>query len=203
MMKDRQYAPIPERYEHLYNVMSNQKFKNKEGLGNEVPFFICPFNPKDYEQIDKMKSQLFNKLNETGTSILEINLYDLAIEILKENDDFDFLIEQESIMSKDRLKEELQSILDIETVFMKEIALQMKNLNFDIMFITGVGEVFPYIRSHNILNNLQKIARAKPTVMFFPGDYKHSLESGASLELFELLRDDKYYRAFNIYHYEI
>jgi hypothetical protein len=202
-MKDRQYASINERYEHLYEVMSSQKFKNKEGLGNEVPFFICPFRPKDYEQIEKMKTQLFNKLNETGTSILEINIYDLAIDTLKKNDDFDFLIEEESNMSKDRLKEELQSILDIETVFMKEIGSIMKSSNFDIMFITGVGEVFPYIRSHNILNNLQKVARAKPTVMFFPGDYRHTLENGASLELFELLRDDKYYRAFNIYHYEI
>lgn len=202
-MLDRQYAPISERYEHLLSVMSSQKFKDKEGLGNEVPFFICPFKPKDYEQIDKMKTQLFNKLNETGTAILEINLYDLAIKILKDNDDFTFLIEEENTMTKDRLKEELQSILDIETIFMQEFSSIMKNSNFEIMFITGVGEVFPYIRSHNILNNLQKIARAKPTVMFFPGDYKHSLESGASLELFELLRDDKYYRAFNIYHYEI
>ena len=85
----------------------------------------------------------------------------------------------------------------------EEIAKKMKESTFDIMFITGVGEVFPYIRSHNILNNLQKVAKEKPTVMFFPGDYKHSLESGASLELFEKLRDDKYYRAFNIFHYEV
>lgn len=203
MMKDRQYASINERYEHLYDVMSSQKFKNKEGLGNEVPFFICPFKPKEYEQIDKMKAQLFNKLNEMGTSILEINLYDLAIEILKENGDFDFLIDEETNMQKDRFKEELQSNLNLETTFMEEIASIMKSSNFDIMFISGVGEVFPYIRSHNILNNLQKVARENPTVMFYPGDYKHSLEKGTSLELFELLRDDKYYRAFNIYHYEI
>ena len=202
-MKDRQYASINERYEHLYDVMSRQKKKNKEGLGNEVPFFICPFKPKEYEQIDKMKTQLFNKLNEMGTSVLEINLYDLAIEILKENGDFDFLIDEETNMQKDRFKEELQSNLNLETTFMEEIDSIMKSSNFDIMFISGVGEVFPYIRSHNILNNLQKVAREKPTVMFYPGDYKHSLEKGASLELFEILRDDKYYRAFNIYHYEI
>lgn len=150
-----------------------------------------------------MKTQLFNKLNEMGTSVLEINLYDLAIEILKENGDFDFLIDEETNMQKDRFKEELQSNLNLETTFMEEIASIMKSSNFDIMFITGVGEVFPYIRSHNILNNLQKVARENPTVMFYPGDYKHSLEKGTSLELFELLRDDKYYRAFNIYHYEI
>ena len=59
--------------------------------------------------------------------------------------------------------------------------------------------MFPYIRSHNVLNNLQSVACEKPTVMFFPGVYTHSQESGASLDLFGRLRDDKYYRAFNIF----
>lgn len=203
MMKDRQYAPINERYEHLYDVMSSQKFKNKEGLGNEVPFFICPFKPKEYEQIQRIKTQLFNKLNEMGTAILEINLYDLAIEILKENGDFTFILENETKIDKVLLEEDLKSILDIQDNVMPLIAKTMKENTFDILFLTGIGEVYPLIRSHNILNNLQKVAREKPTVMFYPGDYKHSLEKGASLELFELLRDDKYYRAFNIYHYEI
>jgi len=52
------------------------------------------------------------------------------------------------------------------------------------------------------LNNLQSTAKEKPTVMFFPGAYTHSLESGASLDLFGRLHDDKYYRAFNIFHCE-
>jgi hypothetical protein len=50
-----------------------------------------------------------------------------------------------------------------------------------------------------VLNNLQSTAKTKPTVMFFPGEYRFSLEHGASLELFGLLHDDKYYRAFNIF----
>lgn len=202
-MSDIQYQSISDRYEHLLNVMSSERFKNKEGLGNEVPFFICPFKPKETPEVEKLHHQLANKLTQSGTPILEINLYDLAIDILKENDDWDYYLGEEKKMTKDRFKEELQSILDIETVFTPAIDSIMKKTTFDILFITGVGEVFPYIRSHNILNNLQKIAKDKPTVMFFPGDYKHSLESGASLELFEKLRDDKYYRAFNIFHYEV
>ncbi len=202
-MSDVQYKTISERYEHLLKVMSSERFRNKEGLGNEVPFFICPFKPKETIEIEKLQQQLANKLTQSGVPVLVINLYDLAIEILKENDDWDYYLDEEEDMSKDRFKEELQSILDIETVFTPEIAKKMKESAFDMMFITGVGEVFPYIRSHNILNNLQKVAKEKPTVMFFPGDYKHSLESGASLELFEKLRDDKYYRAFNIFHYEV
>ena len=202
-MSDIQYKSISQRYEHLLNVMSSTRFKNKEGLGNEVPFFICPFKPKETVEVQKLYHQLTNKLTQLGTPVLEINLYDLAIKILKDNDDWDYYLDEETGMSKDRFKEELQSILDVETVFTPAIKEMMKNSDFDIMFLTGVGEVFPYIRSHNILNNLQKIAKEKPTVMFFPGDYRYSLESGASLELFEKLRDDKYYRAFNIFHYEV
>jgi len=202
-MSDIQYRSISERYEHLLNVMRSERFRNREGLGNEVPFFISPFKTIETVEVEKLQQQLINKLTQSGVPILEINLYDVAIEILKENDDWDYYLDEEEDMSKDRFKEELQSILDVETVFTPEIAKKMNESSFDIMFITGVGEVFPYIRSHNILNNLQKIAKEKPTVMFFPGDYKHSLESGASLELFEKLRDDKYYRAFNIFHYEV
>ncbi|MBN9325199.1 MAG: DUF1788 domain-containing protein, partial [Delftia acidovorans] len=55
----------------------------------------------------------------------------------------------------------------------------------------------------NVLNNLQSTAKEKPTVMFFPGKYTQSLDTGASLDLFGILHDDKYYRAFDITHYEI
>ena len=76
-------------------------------------------------------------------------------------------------------------------------------LNIIERTLSGIGEVFPYIRSHNVLNNLQSTAKDKPTVMFFPGEYRHSLEQGASLELFGLLHDDKYYRAFNIFESQV
>ena len=98
---------------------------------------------------------------------------------------------------------DLQSILDVETVLVPAMADQMARDTFDVLFISGVGEVFPFIRSHNVLNNLQKAAKLGPTVMFFPGCYSHSAETGASLELFGRLRDDKYYRAFNIYDYQV
>jgi hypothetical protein len=55
------------------------------------------------------------------------------------------------------------------------------------------------MRSHNVLNNLQAIAKTRPTVLFFPGAFTHSLAQGASLDLFVTLHDDKYYRAFNLF----
>jgi hypothetical protein len=179
-------------------VISSQRFLNNEGLNNEVPFHICPFEPEISQDMNHAIKQLRNELNDKDIGILEINLYDLVVEILKEEGDWEWLIENEPTLSREELKEELQGILDTESVLIPAIVKKMKGSAFDVMFITGVGEVFPYIRSHNILNNLQRVAKEQPTLMFFPGKYQHSLASGASLRLFNKLQDDKYYRAFNI-----
>lgn len=195
-------SSIQEIFQHLLAVISSKRFLNKQGLGNEVPFFICPYKPSLSNDMNKVQRQLINRLAQTGVSVLEINLYDLSIGLLKERGIWDQVLEMEATFSKEQLKELLQGVLDPETHLIPTIAKELASHVFDVLFITGVGEVFPYIRSHNVLNNLQSTAKEKPTVMFFPGDYTHSLETGASLELFGRLRDDKYYRAFNIYHCE-
>ena len=202
MKVDLGRAPMQERYQHLLTVIGSERFLKKQGLGNEVPFFICPYNAEEAVEMERLQRQLINKLAQTGIEVLDINLYDLAVKILKKEGDWEWCMEEEQSISKEELKEELQSMLDIETVLTPAIEEMMRRSEFQVMFISGVGEVFPYIRSHNVLNNLQKTAKEKPTVMFFPGEYTHSLESGASLELFGRLHDDKYYRAFNIYHSE-
>jgi len=190
-------------FQHLLELISNQRFLDKQGLGNEVPFFICPFDPRCALPMSKVVKQLSNQLEQKGVRVLEINLYDLSIELLQKSDDLGWYLEHEQEMSKAELKDELQSILDSHEALIPAIAAKMSENEFDVMFLTGVGEVFPFIRSHNVLNNLQSTAKEQPTVMFFSGKYSHSLEKGASLDLFGRLQDDKYYRAFNIFDCEV
>ena len=193
---------IPERFEHLFAVISSRRFLDKQGLGNEMPFFICPFRPEESVEMNRLQRQLVARLGNEGVRILEIDLYDLSIEILKERGIWEKILGIEETVSKEELKELLQSVLDPETHLVPAIAEKMARETFHVLFLSGAGEVFPYIRSHTVLNNLQSTAKEKPTVLFFPGDYTCTLESGASLELFGRLHDDKYYRAFNIYRYE-
>jgi hypothetical protein len=193
---------MSDRFQHLVSIISGQRFLKKQGLGNEVPFFICPFKPEEAVEMERLQRQLINRLEQIGVQVLEINLYDLSIEMLKNEGDFEWIIENEAKITKAKLQEELQGILSVERSLIPAIAQKIINSEFDVLFLTGVGEVFPYIRSHNVLNNLQSTAKEKPTVLFFPGSYTHSLESGASLDLFGKLHDDKYYRAFNIFHCE-
>ena len=203
MKENLQNAPLSDRFEHLVALISSPRFLKKEGLGNEVPFFICPFKVSETIEIQKIQCRLVKHLEQKGVAVLSLNLYDICIDILKKNGDWEWLVENEHAISKNELLEDMQSMLDVETIIIPEIAERMKKIHFDVLFLTGVGEVFPYIRSHNVLNNLQSTVTEQPAVLFFPGEYKQSPERGASLELFGKLRDDKYYRAFNIFHCEI
>lgn len=202
-MPDLIDRPVHERYDHLLRVIGSQRFLNMQGLGNEIPFFICPFHPEDALEMNQLCDQMVNQLGNRGITVLKINLYDLTIELLKARGIWNRILEQESSLSKGELKELLQSVLDPEAHLIPAIAEKMAEREFDVLFITGVGEVFPYIRSHSVLNNLQSTATTRPTVMFFPGLYTQSLERGSSLNLFGRLHDDNYYRAFNIYRYHL
>ncbi|MGD0611553.1 MAG: DUF1788 domain-containing protein [Anaerolineales bacterium] len=198
-MADIQNKSLTERYEYLLTTISSQRFLKMQGLGNEVPFFICPFQPFEFEEMSKIYRQLVNQLKNKGIKVLKINLYDLTIELLKERGVWDKVIEDEPKLSKSEFKEMLQGVLDPETHLIPAIAQKMEKDDYAVIFITGVGEVFPYIRSHTVLNNLQTVAKGKPTIMFFPGEYNQSIEKGSSLNLFGRLLDDNYYRAFNIF----
>jgi hypothetical protein len=190
---------MQDRLQHLFTVISSQRFLKKQGLGNEVPFFICPFKPEESVEMGRLQRQLVNRLEQVGVRTLEINLYDLSVELLKERGIWKQVLDMEQSVSKDQLRELLQGVLDSEAHLIPAIAVKLASSDFDVLFLSGVGEVFPYIRSHNVLNNLQSSAKEQPTVMFFPGVYTHSIESGTALDLFARRLNDKYYRAFNIF----
>lgn len=192
-----------ERAEHLYRVITSERFLNKQGLGNEVPFFIYPFPAEEGLTMVEDREDLVTRIQHSGTRVLDLNLYDLALEILSERGILEQVLEIEADNSKGEIKELLQGVLDPQAHLIPHIGQAIHATPHDVIFLSGVGEVYPYIRSHNVLNNLQSTAKEAPTVLFFPGNYTHALATGASLDLFGQLHDDKYYRAFNILNYEI
>ena len=194
---------IATRSEHLYKVMSSQQFLRMQGLNNEIPFFIFPFKPEEQVEVEKMGRTLIKKLELKGVHILKINLYDLSLDILKQRKVLDQFLEGEESSSKQDLLNDLKGVLDPTKYLVPEITKRMSEKLFDILFITGVGEVYPYIRSHNLLNNLQSVAKDQPLVLWFPGEYTFSPEGRSSLKLFSCLPDNAYYRAFNILDYQV
>jgi hypothetical protein len=192
-----------ERAEHLFRVVTSQRFLTKQGLGNEVPFFICPYPAEEGLSMVEDRLDLVTRITHAGMAVLDLSLYDLSLAILKERGILDQILEIEPDTDKGEIRELLQSVLDPKANLIPKIGDAIEATPHDVIFLSGVGEVYPYIRSHNVLNNLQSTAKDKPTVLFFPGSYTHALATGASLDLFGRLHDDKYYRAFNILNYEV
>lgn len=192
-----------ERAEHLHRVITSERFLTKQGLGNEVPFFICPFPASEGLTMVEDRKDLVSRVSHAGVRVLDLSLYDIALDILKERDILDQILEIEADTEKSEIKDLLQGVLDPETHLVPKIGAAIDAEPHEVIFLSGVGEVYPFVRSHSVLNNLQSTAKVAPTVLFFPGSYTHALATGASLDLFGELHDDKYYRAFNILNYEV
>jgi hypothetical protein len=192
-----------ERAEHLFKVVTSQRFLTKQGLGNEVPFFICPYPAEEGLSMVDDRLDLVTRITHAGITVLDLSLYDLSLAILEERGILKQILKIEQESDKGEIRELLQSVLDPEANLIPKIGDAIEAAPHDVIFLSGVGEVYPYIRSHSVLNNLQSTAKDKPTVLFFPGSYTHALATGASLDLFGRLHDDKYYRAFNILNYEV
>ena len=184
---------IASKFELIYKKISNDNFLNKESLGGEIPFFIAPYKAVQELEVSEAIQRLIKKLDTMGIPVIEINLYNLVCDILEEKGGMERMFRVEKAKSKEKFLKALQSSLNIHQILMPRINDMILASDAKIYFLTGIGLVFPFIRSHNVLNNLQNVAKEAPTIAFFPGEY-----NGHSLNLFGLLKDDNYYRAFNI-----
>lgn len=186
-------SSLADQFDHLFTIIRSKSFLRKEALGGEIGFFIHAYEPSQQTDVEQATAHLINRLKQQSVAILEINLYDLCIDLLTKQNRLEQIIEREPTMPKDKLLRAMQSSLSVEGRLVPAIEDRLASTPHDVVFLTGVGQVFPFIRSHTILNNLQRVITTPPLVIFFPGQY-----NGRSLELFGLLHDDNYYRAFNL-----
>lgn len=186
---------IYERLDEILPKITDASFRENKGLGNEIGFHIFDYDPKYEMLVREYITDMKNKLNEKGPlHIREFDLYEITLQLLEnkgylqKNIDMEQKKGSEFILNATRKALRLTSSNDFVVQYITE-RVQPN----DIVFLTGVGKVFPIIRSHTILNNLHKAIDAVPLVMFFPGIY-----DGLELVLFGEIKDDNYYRAFQL-----
>ncbi|MEA2092027.1 MAG: DUF1788 domain-containing protein [Campylobacterota bacterium] len=190
------------KFETIYKQLSSEKFLQLQGLSGEIPFFISTYNPEQENDVTAKVKTLINRLQINGITALELNLYDIATDLLEERNLIEKVKSTEKSMGKVKLFSSLQNVLDAERYLIPAIEKKMHlcddadGNNAKMVLLTGVGTVFPYIRSHTVLNNLQNAVKDRPMLMFFPRLY-----DGHQLNLFGKMKDDNHYRAFNIEHY--
>lgn len=169
-------------------------FLNGKGLGNEVSYYVFDYDPKDEILVREYIDKLVKKDKEFGDGykLKVYDVYDLMIDLLESEGYLEDCFEMEKNDGMNYLVESVNDLLrmsdnnDYFTEYVEENTPEKA-----IVFLIGVGKIFPFVRSHKILNNLHQIFDRSPVVMFYPGKY-----DGQSLELFGEFKDDNYYRAF-------
>lgn len=185
----------------LYNIISHEQFLSMEGLGNEVPFFIHAYDIKDQKSVYEGIDHLYKRLNSNGIETLKIGLYDMTLEILREEGFMDDIFEFEQENCKEELLDQMKNLFSKESVT-SYIQNKISQGEYQIIFFDQIGEVYPYLRTHDLLNWIQSIITDHPVITFFPGDYIMSPEIGFHLNLFGRF-SGPYYRAFRLDEYLI
>lgn len=185
-------ATINRRLDMIIPKIKEDKFIQGRGLGNEISFYIFDYEPQDELIVRDYVKHIKKEFSYEGSNrkIMEFDLYKMLIEIAKEKRIFDRVFQVEEKQGKDALFKAMTTFAKPD-IFLGKIKEHLGDHN--VVLITGVGKVYPFIRSHTILNNLQEVIDKIPVIMFFPGKY-----DGQSLQLFGKFKDDNYYRAFQL-----
>jgi hypothetical protein len=183
-------ANINRRLDKIIPKIKENKFIEGRGLGNEISFYIFDYEPSEELIVRDYVNHIKKEFRYEGSDrrIIEFDLYKMLLDIAKEKRIFDRVFELEEKQGKDALFKAMTTFAKPD-IFLRKIQEQIGDHN--VVLITGVGKVYPLVRSHNILNNLQEVIDKIPVIMFFPGRY-----DGQSLQLFNKFMDDNYYRAF-------
>lgn len=178
---------LQKRLDYFTNLIQEPEFLEMRGLGNEIPYYIFDYDP-EYEPT--IRSYVRWVREKISLGILEINLFHLLLDIYDREVGIEALLEMEAAEGTAELFDALKPTLEGDN-FARAIAEKAGEAR--ILFLTGVGSIYPLMRSHNILNRLHQHMTSRPMVMFYPGRY-----SGSDLSLFNIFKDDNYYRAFRI-----
>ena len=187
------FKNIEAKLEKIYKVITSEEFLKGKGLGNEVNFYIFDYPPDSELLVRKyVNNILIKKIKNSNLDIkpIIIDLYDILIEVLDSKKVLKPAIDMEKKTGEEGILKAIKPILKPEnfTALIKD-----KTKDSNLLLLTGVGKIWPLVRSHVILNNLHTVINNMPVILFFPGIY-NKLE----LQLFGKFKGDNYYRAFKL-----
>lgn len=186
---------LDERLNQILPRITSRDFLDSKGLGNEIGFWIFDYPPeRELDVRDFVAGTVVPALGKQTPPLRTgmVNLLTLVTDLLEERKLLDKAIEMQAGKGDDSTLAALRSVLK-EDKLAQKIATQFDVPNLDLLVITGVGAVYPMLRTHTLLSALHPIMGNTPLLMFFPGRY-----DGHSLRLFNTLAEDHYYRAFRL-----
>jgi hypothetical protein len=187
-------AKLEERLNAVLERITADDFLSGRGLGNEVPFYAFDyppeFEPKVRDHIQFLVETAPKR--RPGVRIKVINLFEVLIRVLEARGLYDKSVAMQKSKGDQALLKAIRAPLEADKVA-AEVMAELQADPCDVLLMTGVGSAYPLVRTHTLLNSLQPRLGSLPLVLFYPGRY-----DGQSLQLFGLLGEKPYYRAFRL-----
>lgn len=178
-------------FEKVYQKLSSPDFG--KNLGGELPLYIQPIPVSGQSELNTQVERLISRLSKLGRNSNVVDLYRLALDIIDKEGILETLLEDEKSIDKDDLNATFESIFDTKEILIPRMRSMIEENKYDFVFMTGVGRVYPFIRSHSIVNNMEGLVDNANIVLFFPGEYNRQ-----QISLFGKLPADNHYRAHNL-----
>lgn len=180
---------ILERLDSLKKNFTNKQFLTNQGLSNEVGIYIFAYDPKDELAVQEfVRREIKNK---GEYNLREFNLYKAFIDVCEERKIIKSIPSMQEKKGSEYLKEQLRKVASAEAIARK---MEYGPHHYgDILLVTGVGEIYPFLRVHSFLESIQHMFEDIPLVVMYPGKY-----DGQTLVLFNKFFDANHYRSFNL-----
>ena len=183
-------ADIKQELDRIKGRISEPNFLANKGLSNEVGIHVFCYEPQGELIVRDYIERLVGTPSD-DYRVIERDMYKIFLEILEDKRVLNTVPGLEEKKGKDYLLAQLQKIATPEA-FLAKMKYEPHERG-DALFLTGVGKVYPFMRSHKMLDSMQQAFSDMPIVMFYPGTF-----NGQDLGLFGKFLDGHYYRAFNL-----
>lgn len=182
---------LEERLDDLKKLVRDRDFLEGKGLSNEVNIRIFCYEPEKEMTIADFLKRLHEDQGPDGR-LIECNLYKLFIELCRDLDILDSIPDMEEEEGSRYLLSQLRSAIGTDS-FIDRMRRDYRAETGDVLIISGVGDVFPFMRVHMILEAIQPYFSHVPVLVMYPGTF-----DGSTVRLFNRLKPNAYYRAFNV-----
>lgn len=193
-MTSDQQQQLQERLNQIPGKILSDEFLQGRGLGNELAFWVFDYDPAAELQVREYSRFLLELLRtkHTQLKVAHIDLFKSLMGYLEDRGFLTKTLAMQAAKGDAALIKALAGPLHMNK-FAPYLMEQSQAAASDIIFINGVGSVWPLIRSHDLLNTLHASLGHKPVVLFYPGHY-----TGQAMSLFGKIPSKNYYRAFKL-----
>ncbi|MBK7865802.1 MAG: DUF1788 domain-containing protein [Ignavibacteriales bacterium] len=114
-----------------------------------LPIYLYAYPAEQEENISVQIAGFASNLTKSGITLLHRDLFDVTVEVLKEDGSFDKLIEVEPKRDKYKIVKHISNVADVEKVIIPRLINEISGNSASLLLLSGFGKVTPSSEQSN------------------------------------------------------